>query len=144
MFSVSVVSLVLAATMVTQMASDPVSAARWKSRVLVVVAPTQTGEKLAMERRIFDEAKVGMLGRDVILVELIGDGASSHTIRQRLGLVGKDFRALLVGKDGHVAMSSAEPLTADKLFQAIDAMPMRQNEMRQRLLHVSTNQTGIL
>lgn len=71
--------------------------------------------------------------RDVILVEMIGEDASARTLRQRLGLVGNDFRALLVGKDGHIAMRSEEPLTADTLFRTIDAMPMRQNEMRQRL-----------
>jgi hypothetical protein len=36
----------------------------------------------------------------------------------------------LVGKDGHTAVSSDKPLSADDLFARLDAMPMRQDEMR--------------
>jgi len=35
-----------------------------------------------------------------------------------------------VGKDGHTAISSDTPLSADYLFARVDAMPMRQDEMR--------------
>jgi hypothetical protein len=133
MIQLSFVSLVLAAAMATHATTDTVSAVRLKNRMLVVVAPTPTNENFATQRRIFDETSSGMLERDVILVEMIGEDASARTLRQRLGLVGNDFRALLVGKDGHIAMRSEEPLTADTLFRTIDAMPMRQTEMRQRL-----------
>jgi hypothetical protein len=40
------------------------------------------------------------------------------------------FQAFLVGKDGHTAISSEKPLSAEQLFARVDAMPMRQDEMR--------------
>jgi hypothetical protein len=43
---------------------------------------------------------------------------------------GKQFHAFLIGKDGNVALSSDKSLSADYLFQRVDAMPMRQDEMR--------------
>jgi hypothetical protein len=36
----------------------------------------------------------------------------------------------LVGKDGDTAVSSDKPLSADDLFARLDAMPLRQDEMR--------------
>jgi hypothetical protein len=36
----------------------------------------------------------------------------------------------LVGKDDHTAVSSDKPLSADDLFARLDAMPVRQDEMR--------------
>jgi len=36
----------------------------------------------------------------------------------------------LVGKDGHTALSSKKPLSADYLFGKVDAMPMRRAEIR--------------
>ena len=41
-------------------------------------------------------------------------------------------RYVLIGKDGGVKRRWAEPLNVDDLFQTIDAMPMRQYEMRTR------------
>jgi hypothetical protein len=32
--------------------------------------------------------------------------------------------------DGHTALTSNKPLSADYLFAKVDAMPMRQDEMR--------------
>ncbi|WP_340153321.1 DUF4174 domain-containing protein [uncultured Marivirga sp.] len=37
---------------------------------------------------------------------------------------------LLIGKDGGVKLRSISPITNKKLFETIDAMPMRQREMR--------------
>jgi hypothetical protein len=42
------------------------------------------------------------------------------------------FAAVLVGRDGGEKLRSAEPVPAEKLFDLIDAMPMRQREMRAR------------
>jgi hypothetical protein len=40
------------------------------------------------------------------------------------------FEVFLVGKDGHTAVSSDKPRCAEDLFARVDAMPMRQDEMR--------------
>jgi hypothetical protein len=132
MIKLATVGAFLALAMVTQATADPLSAARWKNRVLVVIATTPTDEKLAMQRHLFKQASRGMDERHVILVEAIGNDASARMLHRRLGITGKDFRAFLVGKDGHTAISSRKPLASDRLFRAIDAMPMRQEEIRRR------------
>jgi len=35
---------------------------------------------------------------------------------------------VLIGKDGGEKLRSAQPITAERLFATIDAMPMRQSE----------------
>jgi Domain of unknown function (DUF4174) len=85
----------------------------WKNRVLVVVAPA--GAPAAeTQRRIYESSARGMSERAIMLTD---------RERQRV-------QVFLVGKDGHTAISSDKPLSAEYLFARVDAMPMRQDEMR--------------
>ena len=102
---------------------------QWKNRVLVVVAAV--GDPAAeTQRRIFEASAQGMLERSIVLTEAIDDTARSRQIRLRLSAGARHFRVFLVGKDGHTALSSNKPLSAEYLFAQVDAMPMRRDEMR--------------
>jgi hypothetical protein len=65
-----------------------------------------------------------------VLSEALDDSERSREIRMRLSADGKRFRVYLVGKDGRMAASPDKPLFAGDLFARVDAMPMRQDEMR--------------
>ena len=43
-----------------------------------------------------------------------------------------DFVVILIGKDGGEKLRSRHPLRVESLTKGIDAMPMRQDEMRSR------------
>jgi Domain of unknown function (DUF4174) len=116
--------------MATPAQDAPLSKFRWKNRVLVVIAPSAENNELIAQRRIFQQASTGMAERDVVLVEAAGDDDRARKIRMQLSISGNGFRAVLVGKDGNVAFSAANPATAAQLFSKIDAMPMRRDEMR--------------
>jgi len=111
-------------------AADILSSLRWKKRVLVVSALRLDNPILIKQRQIFTDAQKPMTERDVILVEAVGSTGTVQEIRKKLSIASGEFRALLVGKDGHVALSSQTELSASHLSQVIDAMPMRRNEMR--------------
>ena len=69
------------------------------------------------------------------VVEVIGDrvtGArdAASALRIRLQLPTKRFAVVLIGKDGHVALRSGEPVLAETLQGRIDAMPMRRAGQR--------------
>jgi hypothetical protein len=102
---------------------------KWKNRVLVVVGPAEDSA-VRQQRQIYQSSANGMSERQIVLTEALDDTALSREIRSRVSADGKRFHAFLIGKDGHVALSSDKPLSADFLFQRIDAMPMRQDEMR--------------
>jgi Domain of unknown function (DUF4174) len=61
------------------------------------------------------------------------DGSDESTAaRSRFRVEDGAFATILVGRDGGEKFRSAEPIPAGKLFDLIDAMPMRQREMRAR------------
>jgi hypothetical protein len=109
--------------------ASPLDEFHWKSRVLVVSAPAGDGAAVA-QRRIYQAAAKGMSERQIVLAEALDDSDRSRQIRSRVSADGKQFQVFLVGKDGHTALSSSRPLAADDLFARVDAMPMRQDEMR--------------
>ena len=109
--------------------ASPLDEFHWKRRVLVVSAPA--GDLAADEqRRIYQAATKGMSERQIVLVEALDDGERSRQIRSKVSTDGRRFQVFLLGKDGHTALSSDKPLSADYLFARVDAMPMRQDEMR--------------
>lgn len=115
--------------MTGQSHASPLDDLRWKSRVLVVVAPA--GDSAAEQQRaIYQAATAGMSERAIVLEEAVGESDRARQIRSRLSADGKRFQVFLIGKDGHTALSSNKPLSADDLFARVDAMPMRRDEMR--------------
>ncbi|KQP09560.1 hypothetical protein ASF26_04600 [Methylobacterium sp. Leaf93] len=113
-------------------ADDPLAAHRWTSRVLVIVAPESGDPRIEAQRREARAWRADYAERDLVLVEAIGTGTEARRIRNRFGIGERDFRVVLVGKDGDAKLVQAAPIPADRLFSTIDAMPMRRDERRQR------------
>lgn len=122
--------------------AEAMSAYRWKKRPLVVFAPSAGNPALARQRAIVNASAGGFRSRDMVVVYVIGGrvsaafgggpGLSAAALRQRYGVNAGQFRVVLVGKDGGSKLRSAQPISARRLFGVIDAMPMRQQEMRRR------------
>ncbi|MCG6205972.1 DUF4174 domain-containing protein [Rhodopseudomonas sp. HC1] len=109
--------------------ASPLDELRWKNRVIVVVAPAGNAA-VEQQRQIYQAAAAGMSERGIVLREAVGDSDRARQIRSRLSADGKRFQVFLIGKDGHTALSSDKPLSAEVLFAKVDAMPMRRDEMR--------------
>lgn len=122
-------TLLMAGAVINAGKASPLDEFHWKNRVLVVSAPV--GDPAAGEqRRIYQAAAKGMSERQIVLAEALDDGERSRQIRSKVSTDGRRFQVFLVGKDGNTALSSDKPLSADYLFARVDAMPMRQDEMR--------------
>lgn len=94
------------------------ASAEARPRILYVYAPTADDPALLRQRSLVEAAQSGMSDRDLVMIPVIGK-------RPR-------FEAVLVGKDGGEKLHSTTPLTPERLFETVDAMPMRRQEMRQR------------
>jgi hypothetical protein len=116
-------------TMTNRSEASPLDEFQWKNRVLVVAAPAGDAAAAA-QRRIYEFSEKGMSERQIVLSEALDDSERSRQIRTQLSADGRHFQVFLVGKDGHTALTSDKPLSADYLFARVDAMPMRQDEMR--------------
>ncbi|MBV9077883.1 MAG: DUF4174 domain-containing protein [Methylobacteriaceae bacterium] len=122
-------ALLSAAALATPLAAAPdLAAYRWKARLLVVIAPDPGDPRLGEQRRIAEADHQGFAERDLTVLEAVG--ADAVALRRRFGVPPEAFRAILVGKDGAAKLVSDRPLGPDRLFREIDAMPMRQDEMR--------------
>jgi hypothetical protein len=119
---------------------------RWEHRLLFVFAPPDTAAR-ARQEDAFEGQAAGFRDRDLLLVTLNGyaDGilqegpgtparplteAAVRRLYDHFGVPADAFRVILVGKDGTEKRRDAEPVAARSIFDTIDAMPMRQREMR--------------
>jgi uncharacterized protein DUF4174 len=111
---------------------DPLSCYRWTARVLVVLAADPESPDLTEQKRHIVSLKDGAAERELVVVQPPAGSAEAKALRTRLGLGNEPFQAVLVGKDGSAKLHATKPITARELIATIDAMPMRQDEMRQR------------
>ncbi len=68
----------------------------------------------------------GLKERDLIIHSYLGEDPQF----KQFNVQAKPFCVILVGKDGFEKFRSAKPVTAKHLYRLIDAMPMRQAEMK--------------
>ncbi|MDJ0521411.1 MAG: CIA30 family protein [Planctomycetota bacterium] len=114
---------------------------QWKQRPLVVFAPEEADKRLIRQLVSIQGAKDGFRERDMALIVVVDTGVSTAdgspltlaeaaALRRAYRIPAGSFAVRLVGKDGGVKRESAEVVEPTALFRQIDAMPMRQREMR--------------
>jgi hypothetical protein len=122
---------------------------RDRYRPLLVFAPHLTSEFRKQMSILADGAK-DLRERDMLNVPIVykwsemGDGifdgignvtvtlslAEQAAARRRFHIRPNDFTVILIGKDGGEKLRSHQPISLDTVRSTIDAMPMRQEEMR--------------
>jgi hypothetical protein len=127
------------------------SEVQWERRVLLLFAPAaQDARYRAQLQRLRAAPDSALAERDLMLVTLPATGTpqrrswdaesqaqpvsaeSAARLRERLGVTAGDFAFVLVGKDGTEKRRDRAPVAPEAIFEEIDAMPMRQREMRER------------
>ncbi|WGV25301.1 DUF4174 domain-containing protein [Halotia branconii] len=114
---------------------------QWKNRLLLVFAPSKTSDLYWQQMQLFQEQKAGFSERDLVLVEMFTEGAGRAgdktldqadvaQMQKQFNIAPQEFRTILIGKDGTSKRSDSQPVKSEVIFQEIDAMPMRQQEMR--------------
>jgi hypothetical protein len=112
------------------------------SRPLLIFAPSPSDPQLQIQLRTLRENAAAVAERDVVVIALpyqspsptpatlTDDGATAA--RRRFHVAPPDFTVILIGKDGGEKLRTHQPISLDTLRSTIDAMPMRQEEMRQK------------
>ncbi len=115
---------------------------RWTHRLLFVFASSRDAEPYVEQVKRLAGTQGGFRERDLLLIEVMDEGpsrvstdtlsaASEERLRDRFDVPPSAFRVVLVGKDGTEKRRDETPVTAQSIFETIDAMPMRQREMRE-------------
>jgi len=113
----------------------------WRSRPLLVFAPSREDDRYIVQRRMVDQAALGFERRDLVWFGIFEEGqciapdysihsSDAERLRERFGIRYGGFGVQLIGKDGSVKLSSDRPVPEDALFDVIDQMPLRQREMQ--------------
>jgi hypothetical protein len=110
--------------------------------MLLIFADSKGSNKYQSQLQEFAGKDEGFQDRDLITLHLFCDGNSfledqdtsarnTQKLQKKFNIQSGSFAIILLGKDGTEKLREEEVLSTDKLFNVIDAMPMRQREMRQ-------------
>lgn len=113
--------------------AQTLQASRWHQRVLLLAAPTAAQADFQAQKAQLAAHAAGLAERDVLVLDLLADqlsAADQQFLARTFNLKSSAFAAVLIGKDGGVKRRSARPLTPAELFETVDQMPMRRQEMR--------------
>jgi hypothetical protein len=116
---------------------------QWKHRLLFIFAPsTADPAYLALEKHLA-RATLEREDRDMILFRVFENSPSrvsdrplrpddGRALRRRFGIEAGRFTVVLVGKDGGVKSVAHQDADLESIFDLIDSMPMRRQEMRDK------------
>jgi hypothetical protein len=127
----------------SQMVDFKLSDHQWRHRLVLVFASSNRSSDYQRQLQLWQSDLAGVRERDLKLVEILETGESrideqvipstaAVQLRRRFGIASEQFAVILVGKDGTEKQRSSTPIELAELFGIIDAMPMRQQEMRSR------------
>jgi hypothetical protein len=115
---------------------------QWENRLLIIYTISNSPSTLENQLVQIKKATKDFAARDlkVIILQIekvkIWNSLASHQltydqITEDLNIsADQSYQNLLIGKDGGVKLRQASPISNQELFNTIDAMPMRQREMR--------------
>jgi hypothetical protein len=112
------------------------------ARPLLIFTARPDDPLLAEQLRLLVGQAAGVEDRELVPIALPLHGvaptpehlssAEAERLRHQLHIEADRFTVVLIGKDGGEKVRATQPIRPGELFATIDAMPMRQDEMRQR------------
>lgn len=103
---------------------------QWIARPLVVFAHSPRDPEFQTQLELLRRDLRNLAERDVILITDSDPDAASEV---RTKLRPRGFQLTLIGKDGGVKLRKPAPWSVREISRSIDKMPMRQQEIRDRL-----------
>ncbi|WP_299290468.1 DUF4174 domain-containing protein [uncultured Mucilaginibacter sp.] len=83
------------------------------------------------QKSLLANAAAGLKERDILVHEVIGLKAN-EALFKKYKASAQGFTFILIGKDSGEKLRSNQPVSLEKLYRLIDAMPMRQEEMKRQ------------
>jgi hypothetical protein len=116
---------------------------RWRSRVLLLLAPSPADSASRSQRDALDEEAAGLAARELVVVSAFEDGSgavdgralpagAAAAVRRRYRAVPARLGVVLVGKDGEAKLRETGAVAPGALFALVDRMPMGRGEARAR------------
>ena len=132
----------LAPSSPTARTTTSLTALRDNYRPLLIFVPKANDLQLKIQLHYLQANPSAVTQRDIMAIAIPITGVApthitltsvdAQSARQRFGVEPGDFLVILLGKDGGEKIRSNRPVTLEMLTEIIDAMPMRQDEMKQQ------------
>ncbi|MEQ5793003.1 DUF4174 domain-containing protein [Muricauda sp. NFXS6] len=118
---------------------------KWTNRVLIVKTVDAESNKYQEQIKEFTNSPEELIDRKLILYKIVNNdftltnyknsafnssGKISGKLAENILDAKENFEVILIGLDGGIKIQQTKILTKEHLFNTIDAMPMRQNEMK--------------
>ena len=114
---------------------------QWKNRLLLVFAPSPSDQRFAEFERSLMARSVDIQDRDLRVFRIFDTGPSyldgqelppedAESLRRRFRQRAVGIRLILIGKDGGVKLTGEERIALQAVFDLIDQMPMRRQEIK--------------
>ena len=98
----------------------------WKNRIILTFADDEDHPDLIKLKAEMKENECEILNRDLLHFHFSND----HYFGKHTTTNDQSLRILLIGKDGGIKYESSRSVSILRLFELIDSMPMRQDEMQ--------------
>ena len=116
---------------------------KWRNRLVLVFTPSAGQPTYEKQVALLKAEEPALVDRDIVVITVIGADSGrigddvlaepdAAMLRRTFDVPAERFALILVGKDGTEKMRRRELTQPREIFQRIDAMPMRQEEMRRR------------
>ena len=116
---------------------------QWKNRLLFLFAPNRSHPFFDILHKSLATQKENVADRDLVIFEILESGSSSmnmnaldpqtaQSLRQKFDPPRSKFTVILIGKDSGIKLNRQGQTRLRDIFALIDAMPMRQEEMRKK------------
>ena len=116
---------------------------QWKNRLILIFTPSESDSTYQDASRQIVNLNAQIIERDIVVFNIIENSAgsagdsllsqnASQELRENFHVESGSFVLILIGKDGGEKLRQENDFNFDTIFRRIDAMPMRQSEMRQR------------
>ena len=123
--------------------SIDLNAYQWKSRLLLLFASSEEDQAYLTLKKEIDRQAMEVKDRDLLVFYVLERGESRldkerlnpdqiFSLRKRLSVPPSRFTIILIGKDGGEKIRQESPVDLKEIFAIIDAMPMRQQEMKKK------------
>ena len=150
MRTLALLLLALAPALILAQDAPTLASLKDQKRVLLVFAPSDQTPDFRRQLDLLSKHTADLQQRDLILLPVVttmiqptdantlrvghlpvASPTEQLDLRHRFHIAPSQFAAILIGKDGGEKLRQNTPITLDKLNATIDAMPMRQDEMKQ-------------
>jgi hypothetical protein len=116
---------------------------KWQNRLLMLFAPDSNHPLFVDLQREISSRPLEVRDRDLVIFEILESGSSrmnadeigpqtAASLREQFSIPQEVFAVVLVGKDGGIKLRRNDFVSLQEIFDLIDSMPMRRQEMRQK------------